>query len=751
MRSFWLALLLIPTLSFGQSDDTAQRIYKSSQDSVFLVYLNDSSGSPTALGSAFLVAKRTLVTNAHVADAGSPVLAVGPVRLPLKVVRIDRKNDLAILSVDVDLTSSSLPLATGTVSPGEEIFAIGNPEGLEKTISQGIVSGLRNRDDRNLLQITSPISHGSSGGPILNVRGEVVGVAVGMLEDGQNLNFAVPVSYVKSILEATSDATAVPIDLRSGLDEMQSIINKRGEYSNDDNSEYQRKTKRLIELMKVVVSEATSEKDLRDLACIGTLDSKLSDDGITAARKLSQNSPSSANRALLAYVLYDRAGYENIVATYGEKGSKAMADAVAARKQYLLDAERESQGIVHNAKGDDLLVASFVLGSVNRDEGNYAEAIPFHIAVATKALTFCGNDLSNQALQALIYENDNAKRPDEAERWFRRYAALHEPGPYEWDSEGDRRAAVSDVAGTVDAYEKAASGSAYYAYDYCYATPAAVLMPNQADRVLADGRKCVEASVHANSNNQRHFTKELPIVYSDMAQILEQRGVYQQALEYIKESLNATPDNPYALSTEADILSDLGRNSECIAASTAAIKVSDGKYPWMQFRLGNCYFATEDWAHAATSFRLSAEADKTDAASAFNLGLSLQRQSFSGDAQQWFREALNRKPTDELRAKILRALTPTAPSNTVARTPPTASGSYCSEAIETHITGEFKGWDGETIYKMDNGSIWEQSMYRYHYHYAYHPQVLIYQSASGACHIKVDGDDDEGVDVRRVK
>src|ERR1700722_18300501 len=110
--SILLAFVLASAATIS-GQDVAQQVYGSSQDSVFLVYLNDSSGSPTALGSAFLVAKRTLVTNAHVADAGSPVLAVGPVRLPLKVVRIDRKNDLAVLSVDVDLTSTPLPLATG--------------------------------------------------------------------------------------------------------------------------------------------------------------------------------------------------------------------------------------------------------------------------------------------------------------------------------------------------------------------------------------------------------------------------------------------------------------------------------------------------------------------------------------------------------------------------------------------------------------------------------------------------------------
>jgi uncharacterized protein HemY len=76
----------------------------------------------------------------------------------------------------------------------------------------------------------------------------------------------------------------------------------------------------------------------------------------------------------------------------------------------------------------------------------------------------------------------------------------------------------------------------------------------------------------------------------------------------------------------------------------------------MQFQLGQCYFDTEDWNKASVCYRLAADADKNDAASAFNLALSLARQGYSSDANQWFREALNRKPSEELRTKILNAL-----------------------------------------------------------------------------------------------
>jgi tetratricopeptide (TPR) repeat protein len=173
------------------------------------------------------------------------------------------------------------------------------------------------------------------------------------------------------------------------------------------------------------------------------------------------------------------------------------------------------------------------------------------------------------------------------------------------------------------------------------------------DEVLADGRKCVDASVKQTGKDAtQYFTSELPIVYNDMAEALEERGVYQSALEYVKESLAAKPDNPFTLNIEADIFEDLDRYNECISASQAAVRLSDGKYPWMIFRLGSCYFATENWTQAETNFKLAAEADKTNAAAAFNLGLSYTRQGYSSDAQIWFREALKRNPDDALRAKI---------------------------------------------------------------------------------------------------
>ncbi|MGH9905536.1 MAG: trypsin-like peptidase domain-containing protein [Pyrinomonadaceae bacterium] len=91
--------------------------------------------------------------------------------------------------------------ARTNLSVGETIYAFGNPEGLTGTMSPGIVSaGLRNTQGRTLLQISAPISSGSSGGPVVDSRGQVVGVALGSLKEGQNLNFAVHASTVRIFL-----------------------------------------------------------------------------------------------------------------------------------------------------------------------------------------------------------------------------------------------------------------------------------------------------------------------------------------------------------------------------------------------------------------------------------------------------------------------------------------------------------------------------------------------------------------------
>ncbi len=337
MRLYVLLTIGMVALSgYAQSSDTGKQVYASSQESVFLIYLNDSSGTPTALGSGFLISPRTIVTNAHVVEAGEPMLAIGPVRIPLKIVAVDKEHDLAELSVSADLTSKPLVLATDTVTPGERIFTIGNPAGLEKTISEGIVSGIRSWNGHDLIQITSPISHGSSGGPVLDANGEVVGVAVGMLEDGQNLNFAVPITFVKKLMERKAEP-ATPFNLTENLRAEADPMNawSNATYSVEPGSDYQLAQERAVDGLRSIVENASDPEALHEAACYGTKALAFSDLGIEAARRLDKMHPSAENDALLAYLLYDRSDDELFESWGAKKDSEEEKQAQTERNAYL--------------------------------------------------------------------------------------------------------------------------------------------------------------------------------------------------------------------------------------------------------------------------------------------------------------------------------------------------------------------------------------------------------------------------------
>jgi S1-C subfamily serine protease len=186
--------------------DSAKDIAKRSLPSVFTVLVTRPTGEVISQGSAFLITPKHLITNVHVIDAGknSDIYVLNSnFDDPIPVVAIPGLNDqadLAVLEVDVHL-GTALPLAPNEPEIGETIFAVGTPKGLDGTFSTGIVSGFRDYAGIEHLQISAPISPGSSGGPVLNSLGEVIGVAVSTVESGQNLNFAVPTDYILDLID----------------------------------------------------------------------------------------------------------------------------------------------------------------------------------------------------------------------------------------------------------------------------------------------------------------------------------------------------------------------------------------------------------------------------------------------------------------------------------------------------------------------------------------------------------------------
>lgn len=177
-------------------------IFSRAHNSVVVVRVFNEAGDRLALGSGFVLADGRVVTNAHVVRgaARADVLSEnGQLLLTTHYAEIfDTETDIAILP-RIPNAPPGLTLAYSTPAIGEQVVVIGSPEGLSNSASNGIVSAVRQIGGKRYLQITAPISRGSSGGPVLNQRGEVVGVSVMMLTEGQNLNFAVPISDVRAL------------------------------------------------------------------------------------------------------------------------------------------------------------------------------------------------------------------------------------------------------------------------------------------------------------------------------------------------------------------------------------------------------------------------------------------------------------------------------------------------------------------------------------------------------------------------
>ncbi|MDD2200128.1 MAG: serine protease [Bacteroidales bacterium] len=202
-----LLILLTAILSTGLKAQDVKTIYNKSKTSIVLIVTYDSNQTPLALGSGFYFEKNLIATNYHVIKGSNRIviknLGTQSKTESVKIKSYSEELDVAILEIGT-MNSTCLQLNTITPEIGDNILAIGNPKGLEGTISTGIVSGIRELSETyNLIQITSPISPGSSGGPVLDSKGNVIGISTFTLHDSQNLNFAIPSNAILDVKSKT--------------------------------------------------------------------------------------------------------------------------------------------------------------------------------------------------------------------------------------------------------------------------------------------------------------------------------------------------------------------------------------------------------------------------------------------------------------------------------------------------------------------------------------------------------------------
>jgi S1-C subfamily serine protease len=198
--------------SFGESKrENGLDSIVSQMPGVMTIYVYNGHGKVVGQGSGFVISSDGIcATNFHVLkDAYSADAKLGDGRLfhLLAVHAYDAERDIAIFQLGRKTSKGIerardlpfLTLSSEGVQIGERIATVSSPEGLSNSIADGLVSAIRHDSGRKLLQISAPISPGSSGGPVFNLRGEVVAISTFQLVEGQNLNFAIPVDEVSKM------------------------------------------------------------------------------------------------------------------------------------------------------------------------------------------------------------------------------------------------------------------------------------------------------------------------------------------------------------------------------------------------------------------------------------------------------------------------------------------------------------------------------------------------------------------------
>lgn len=209
-----LTLALLPPFADAISPE---QIFEQASPSIVVVDIFDAKGKSIGLGSGTVIGAGQVITSCHVAQKGNNLQvrqAGKSFRATLRYSDPDR--DLCQLSVP-DLQAPSVVLgAAKKLRVGQRVYAIGAPQGLELTLSEGLISSLRPYEGSQYIQTSAAISPGSSGGGLFDDQGRLIGITSFQVFEGQNLNFALPVDW---IVELPKRAQGAPMPAKkSGLD-----------------------------------------------------------------------------------------------------------------------------------------------------------------------------------------------------------------------------------------------------------------------------------------------------------------------------------------------------------------------------------------------------------------------------------------------------------------------------------------------------------------------------------------------------
>lgn len=200
-----LFIPIFPLNSANSQELTSEEIFSNSKDAVVVIYAYDYDGLKDSQGSGVILKEKSIiVTNFHV-FAGNEKLEIKHNDSLInysEIIGVDIEKDILILKIE-DNNFPAIPIGkSDEIKVGQRVYTIGSPMGFENTMSEGIVSGFRNIGEEvknDYIQITASISPGSSGGAVLNSKGELIGISTMTSKNGQNLNFAIGIDDILGV------------------------------------------------------------------------------------------------------------------------------------------------------------------------------------------------------------------------------------------------------------------------------------------------------------------------------------------------------------------------------------------------------------------------------------------------------------------------------------------------------------------------------------------------------------------------
>ena len=194
-------------LRFSRPSQDSQRVFEKVSSSIVVIKTYDAKGNGQSLGSGVVLEDGVVVTNCHVVKEASTIQVLHQeTNYPATLRHTDWDRDICTLDVDGFKGYAVTRGSTIRLKVGAKVYAIGAPKGLELTLSDGLISSLRPVPGGQYLQITAPISPGSSGGGLFDDDGFLIGLPTFYLSEGQQLNFAVPVEWINELSKQNTTA-----------------------------------------------------------------------------------------------------------------------------------------------------------------------------------------------------------------------------------------------------------------------------------------------------------------------------------------------------------------------------------------------------------------------------------------------------------------------------------------------------------------------------------------------------------------